>query len=48
MSAFQMKNSPGYQTSTTSLSVDMQAVLMEAMTIAESHEKSGGQAQIKS
>jgi hypothetical protein len=47
MAAFQMKNSPGYQASTTSLSVDMQAVLIEAMSIAESREKSGAQAQIK-
>jgi len=48
LTAFQMKNSQGYQTATTSLGVDMQAVLMEAMTIAENREKDGAQAQLQS
>ncbi|KAF8576887.1 ARM repeat-containing protein [Ramaria rubella] len=47
LTAFQMKNSPGYQAATASLSVEMQAVLMEAMALAESREKNSAQTQIK-
>ncbi|KAH9851744.1 ARM repeat-containing protein [Lenzites betulinus] len=37
LTTFQMKNSPGYQMATTSLSPDLQTFLMEVMRIAEEH-----------
>ena len=35
--AFQMKNGPGYQVATTSLSPDLQTFLMEVMRLADEH-----------
>ncbi|CDO69881.1 hypothetical protein BN946_scf184884.g40 [Trametes cinnabarina] len=37
LTAFQMKNAPGYQLATTSLSPDQQTLLMEVMRVAEEH-----------
>ncbi|CAG8726985.1 6593_t:CDS:2, partial [Acaulospora colombiana] len=46
LSIFQMKNAPGYQFCTTSLSKDQQVLLTEVMTLAEQKEAEVGPVQV--